>query len=139
MAYRWEIVEVGGSLVGINTSMPNKLVQEALDHKIIPAFEHYETIRREVKYGINSRIDFLLESPGLPPCYLEVKSVITRRQEKLAEFPDGVTARGTKHLIELSEMVKQGARAAMLYVAMRDDCDVFDLANDIDPEYSKNV
>lgn len=139
LAYRWEIVEVGDSLVGINTSLPNKLVQEALENKVIPEFADYSSFRREVKYGTNSRVDFLLESEGLPPCYLEVKSVITRRNGPLAEFPDAVTARGTKHLLELAEMVKQGSRAAMLYVALRSDCDEFDLAHDIDPEYSNTA
>lgn len=137
LAYRWEIVESGSSLVCVNLSIPNKIVQEALENKFIPELSEYESIRREVKYGTNSRVDFLLESPDLPPCYLEVKSVITRRTGTLAEFPDAVTSRGTKHLLELAEMVKQGARAAMLYVALRDDCDHFDLAHDIDPEYSK--
>jgi sugar fermentation stimulation protein A len=136
LLYRWEIVEVNGALVGINTSLPNKLTEEALINKLIPEFAAYESIRREVKYGESSRIDFLLESPGLPPCYLEVKSVITKRTTH-AEFPDAVTARGTKHLIELSNMVKLGSRAAMLYVAMREDCDSFALAEDIDPIYAE--
>lgn len=137
LSYRWEIVHIDGSLVCINTSMPNKLVQEALENGVIPELAGYDNIRREVKYGTNSRIDFLLESSSRPPCYLEVKSVITRRNGSLAEFPDAVTARGTKHLLELAEMVNQGARAVMLYVALREDCDQFDLAHDIDPLYSQ--
>jgi sugar fermentation stimulation protein A len=136
LKFRWEIVDVNGSLVGINTSLPNKLVEEALMNKAIPEFAAYDNIRREVKYGEASRVDFLLESPDLPPCYLEVKSVMTKRTS-FAEFPDAVTARGTKHLVELANMVKDGSRAAMLYVAMRNDCESFALAEDIDPTYVK--
>lgn len=134
LAYRWELVHIGGSLISINTSHPNKLAEEAIINKIIPEFAAYDNIRREVKYGENSRIDLLLESPNLPPCYVEVKTVMTKRNIH-AEFPDAVTSRGTKHLEELTSMVEQGARAAMLYVAMRNDCDTFTLAHDIDPAY----
>jgi sugar fermentation stimulation protein A len=136
LAYRWELVKVNGTLVSINTSHPNKLAEEALIYKMIPELAAYETYKREVKYGENSRIDFLLQSPGLPPCYLEVKTVITKRDVH-AEFPDAVTTRGAKHLVELSNMVKQGSRAAMLYIALRSDCDTFTLAQDIDPTYAK--
>lgn len=136
LAYRWELVEVEGALVCINTSMPNKLAEEAISLNLIPELEGYETIRREVKYGESSRIDLLLQAYGKPDCYVEVKSVITRRQGRLAEFPDAVTSRGTKHLNELTAMTQQGARAVMLYIALRNDCDSFTFAKDIDPTYT---
>lgn len=131
--WRWEMVEVDGALVGINTSHPNRLVEEAIRAGTITELQGYETLRREVKYGVNSRIDILLESPGL--CYVEVKNV-TLKVESEARFPDAVTARGTKHLVELSQMVADGHRSVMVYLVQRSDCDMFRPATDIDPTYA---
>jgi len=97
----------------------------------------YSGVKAEVKYGQNSRVDFLLTEDGKPDLYLEVKNVHLRREGDLAEFPDCVTARGAKHLDELSEMVRQGHRAVMFYLVQRTDCAEFALARDLDPEYGK--
>ena len=132
LPYRWEMIEVAGGLVGINTARPNRIVEEAISQARVPELKGYETMRREVKYGRNSRIDLLLEGPGR--CYVEVKNVTLRRQG-FAEFPDAVTARGAKHLRELSDMIEKGHRAVMLYLVQRMDCRTFRLARDIDPEY----
>lgn len=134
LPFRWEIIEVGGALVGINTSRPNRIVEEAIANGEIEELTGYGGIRREVKYGENSRIDLLLEEPGT--CYVEVKNVTLRRAGR-AEFPDAVTKRGAKHLRELMEVVKSGGRAVMFYLAQRDDCDEFGVADDIDPEYGR--
>lgn len=135
LKFAWKIVEVEGGLVGVDTGLPNKVVEEALRAGAIPAFHGYDEIRREVKYGTGSRIDFLLTGGGRPDCYLEVKCVTLRRGD-WAEFPDTKTARGAKHLHELTEMAKSGARAATLYLAHRADYTDMRIASDIDPAYS---
>jgi len=137
LQYDWHIVEAGTALVGIHTGWPNKIVEEALNADVITELEGYEGLRREVKYGENSRVDFLLESENRRPCYVEVKSITFSRENGLAEFPDAKTARGTKHLIEMENMVTQGARAVMLYVVQREDCNRFSIAHDVDPEYQR--
>ena len=105
--------------------------------RAIAPFAAYSQVRPEVRYGQNSRIDFLLTGDGLPDAYVEVKSVTLCRQPGLAEFPDSVTARGAKHLVELADMARAGHRAVMLYLVQRTDCQRFDLAGDIDPTYRK--
>lgn len=136
LKYGWRLVELdGGHLAGIDTAVPNKVVGEALRAREVPGLEGYGTVRAEVKYGTNSRVDFLLTQDGLPDAYVEVKNVHLRRIGTLAEFPDCVTARGAKHLDELAKMVASGHRAVMLYLVQRTDCDTFDLARDLDPAY----
>jgi sugar fermentation stimulation protein A len=139
LSHGWELIEVdlgaGPELVGINTSNPNGLVGEALAAGLIPELAGYASIRREVKYGQNSRVDFLLEDPGRPPCYLEIKNVHLMRQAGLAEFPDAVTKRGAKHLVELTAMVAAGARAVMLFLVQIGSAQRFAVARDIDRTY----
>ncbi len=139
LAWSLEVVEVdvgrGPTLVGINTGHPNRLVEDAISAGAISELAGYETLRREVKYGKNSRIDLLLSNEGKPDCYVEVKNVHLVREPGLAEFPDSVTARGAKHLDELSDMARQGARAAMFYLVQRGDTERVMIARDIDPAY----
>lgn len=138
LAWSWELLELpSGALVGINTAHPNQLIFEAVSAGQLAPLRGYSVLRREVKYGMNSRIDLLLESPDRPPCYVEVKNVHLSRQPGLAEFPDCVTARGAKHLVELGDMVRKGARAVMVFLVQRDDCTSFSLADDLDPGYAK--
>tara|TARA_R110002073_G_scaffold312911_1_gene484608 strand:- start:290 stop:1003 length:714 start_codon:yes stop_codon:yes gene_type:complete len=136
--YKWEIVKVSDSLVGINTSLPNKLVEDAIIDGTIVELQGYKNLRREMKYGKNSRIDLFLSghNTGKPDCYVEVKSVTLSRENGIGEFPDSVTARGTKHLGELSNMVDNGYRSVMLYLAQRNDLEKFKVASDIDPAYA---
>lgn len=139
LRHTWELIRVAAGesgLVGINTALPNSIVAEAIAAGRVSELGGYASIRREVKYGKNSRIDILLERDGAPPCYVEVKNVHLRRQANLAEFPDSITARGTKHLRELAAVAEAGGRAVMFYLAQRADCESFALAGDIDPDYA---
>ena len=139
LKYSWELVEVdlgvGPTLVGINTSIPNALVADAIKAGTIKPLSNYQSLQREVRYGDNSRIDILLQSPNEPPCYVEVKNVHLMRSPGRAEFPDSVTIRGAKHLRELCAMKKSGHRCVMLYLVQRSDAKIFSLAGDIDRKY----
>lgn len=138
--HTWEMVETdlgrGPVLVGINTNHPNRLVADAIAADAIPEVSGYATLRREVKYGVSSRIDILLEDPQKGLAYVEIKNVHLSRQDGLAEFPDSVTERGAKHLAELGAMVAAGHRAVMVYLIQRSDAERFSLAADIDPRYA---
>lgn len=142
LRYTWELIKVNGAMVGVNTGHPNRIVAEAIAAGEIKELAGYESLKREQKYGKNSRIDILLESPGRPPCYVEIKNVTMRRgftDAHKAEFPDSVTERGAKHLVEMADMVRNGARAVMFYLVQRTDCANFRVAGDIDPAYEKGL
>jgi sugar fermentation stimulation protein A len=137
----WELVEVelgaGPELVVVNTAHANAVATEALANGAIAELAGYATARREVKYGTKSRIDFLLEDPDRPPCYVEVKAVTLMRGPGLAEFPDAVTSRGARHLDELRAMAAAGHRAVMLFLIQIASADRLTLARDIDPHYGR--
>jgi len=137
--YRWEMVEIDKNLVGINTFLPNKIAEEAIESGMVKELRGYRNLKREVKYGNNSRIDIFLSDSihGAADCYVEIKSVTLSRVDKCAEFPDAVTTRGRKHLQELSHMVEKGYRSVMLYLVQREDCEAFGIASDIDPAYAQ--
>ena len=135
--YTWELVRIYNGWVGINTMLPNKIVMEAIKHKKIPELIDFDEIETEVPYGENSRIDLLLKKNNLL-CYIEVKNV-TLVKDHIAFFPDAVTARGTKHLLELAHMVKLGHRAVMFYLVQRMDAKLFRPAERIDPKYSQTL
>lgn len=136
LKYSLEIIQVKKTLVGINTGLPNKLVKEAIENGTIKELQGYAHIQPEVKYGTNSRIDLLLTDKKNKKCYVEVKQV-TLVQNKICSFPDSISTRGQKHLVELQNMVREGHRAVMIYVIQRADADRFTPADAIDPEYGK--
>lgn len=135
LAWSWELVRAEGALVPVNTTNPNRIVPEAIAAGQIPELAGYDRLQLEVRYGVGSRIDLLLTASERAPCYLEIKNVHLRRGRR-AEFPDCVTARGTRHLKELAAMAESGARAALLFIVQRDDCDAFAPAADLDPAYA---
>ncbi len=138
LKYGWRLVEhESGHFTGVDTSVPNRALKAALLAREVPEVATYETVRPEVKYGTNSRIDFLLSGPGRKDLYLEVKSVTLCRDAGVAEFPDSVTTRGTKHLEELMGMIDAGHDAMMIYLVQRTDAKRVTLAADIDPTYAQ--
>ena len=134
LKYSLEIIEVGKSLVGINTLLTNKLVLEALKLKKIKSLIKFDNIKTEVKFSNSTRFDFLI-SNSKEKCFLEVKNVTLLRNKKIAEFPDAITSRGTKHLTELINAKKKGFHSYILYLIQRHDCKAFKIAEDIDINY----
>jgi sugar fermentation stimulation protein A len=137
LPYSWELAEVGGGLVDVNTSRPNRLVAEALAADLIPELAGYTSIRAEVAYGERSRVDFLLQAEDRPSCWVEVKGATLSRTPRLAEWPDCVSARGARHLAELEAMVRTGDRSVVLFVVQRSDCGRFAVAADLDPAFAR--
>ena len=139
LRYSWEVVEAdfgrGPEFVGVSTALPNPLVGAALRGGFFQEFEGWPVVRREVKYGAASRVDFLLEGDGRAPVYVEVKNVHLMRETGLAEFPDCATARGAKHMRELAAMVREGHRACVVFVIQM-NAERFALARDLDPAYA---
>ena len=137
LRFGWRVAQLSnGAWVGIDTGVPNKVIKEALQAKQISLLAAYDTILQEQKYGLNSRVDFLLKEPGLPDAYVEVKNVNLWRRDDWAEFPDTVTARGLKHLGVLGDMVHAGHRSVLIYCVQHTGCSRFRLAEDLDPAYA---
>ena len=134
LKYTLEIIDINKKLVGINTHLSNKIVLEALKEKRIKNLIQFNNIRTEVKFSSNTRFDFLI-SNNKKKCFLEVKNVTLTRKNEIAEFPDAITSRGTKHLKELTTAKKKGYESYILYLIQREDCRSFKIAQDIDQEY----
>ena len=134
LKYTLEIIEVNKTLVGINTLLTNKIVLESLNQKKIKKLVKFDNIITEAKFSDNTRFDFLIRN-NKEKCFLEVKNVTLVREKKIAEFPDSITSRGTKHLKELVTAKKKGFESYILYLIQREDCDSFKIAKDIDQEY----
>jgi len=134
LKYTLQIIESNGSKVGINTHLTNKIVFDALKNNKIKNFNAVE-IKTEVKFGNNTRFDFLITDSNSKK-FIEVKNVTLSRTDKLAEFPDAITSRGAKHIDELIKAKNKGYDIYLMFVIQRDDCDQFSIARDIDPKYA---
>ncbi|MFO7737667.1 MAG: DNA/RNA nuclease SfsA [Desulfatiglandaceae bacterium] len=137
LKYTWELIDMPLSLVGVNTIVPNRLAKATIAAGNIPQLSGYDSIRSEVTYGENSRIDLLLENAA-ERCFVEVKNC-TLVTDGVACFPDAVTSRGLKHLVELQAQVEQGHRAVMFYLVQRMDAGIFQPADHIDTGYGKEL
>lgn len=138
LKFGWRLIEhKDGHFTGVDTSLPNRMLKAALMAGEVPELVA-PLVRAEVKYGENSRIDFLLSGAG-PDTYVEVKSVTLSRAPGQAQFPDSVTARGTKHMGELAAMAREGHRAVIFYLVQRTDAQSVSIADDIDPAYGAAV
>ena len=138
LKYTLQVIEDNKVKVGINTHLTNKIINTALNSKKIKIFKDIESIHTEVKFGENTRFDFLINEKN-QKSFLEVKNVTLSRKKGIAEFPDAVTKRGQKHIEELIHAYKKGYKVYLLFLIQRSDCNSFKIAKDIDPEYFKLV
>jgi sugar fermentation stimulation protein A len=138
LKYTLEIIEDGKSKVGVNTHFTNKIVLHALQKKLIKEFKDILEIKPEIKFGPNTRFDFLVTSKK-KKTFIEVKNVTLSRQKALAEFPDAVTIRGLKHINELIKASKKNFNIFILFLVQRDDCNLFSIAKDIDKNYANTL
>lgn len=138
LKYTWELIDMPSSLVGVNTLIPNRLTAHAIVTGQVEALSGYDQLAREVKVGDRSRLDIFLSAEERRPCYVEVKNCTLVSNGK-ARFPDAVTARGLKHLIELKRLVQKGCRTVMFYLIQRMDATSFSPADRIDPEYGQGL
>ena len=136
LKYTLQIIEDNNSKVGVNTHLTNKIVLDALNNNLIKEFDKNITIKPEVKFGENTRFDFLITKKNYK-AFLEVKNVTLMRKPKIAEFPDAITSRGAKHIEELIKASKKGYEVYIAFIIQREDCNQFAIASDIDPKYSK--
>jgi len=136
LKYTLQIIEDGNSKVGVNTHLTNKIVLDALENNLIREFSKNIKIKPEVKFGENTRFDFLIADKNYK-AFIEVKNVTLARKPKIAEFPDAITSRGAKHIRELIKASKKGYKIYIAFIIQREDCDQLAIASDIDPEYSR--
>ena len=138
LKYTLQIIQDKKTKVGVNTHLTNKIVLHALENNLIKEFDAKIKIKPEIKFGTNTRFDFLI-TKNTSKAFIEVKNVTLSRKKNVAEFPDAVTSRGLKHIEELVKASKKGYKIYILYLIQRNDCKIFKIANDIDPKYSDSL
>jgi len=136
--YTWELIDVPGTMIGINTLVPNRLVKQAIENGLIKELSGYEQVKAEVKTSAHTRLDLLLESPVKKKCYVEIKNC-TLVEKGVAMFPDAVTTRGQKHLDELEHLVSCGHRGVIFFLIQRMDAKSFKPADGIDKVYGEKL
>ena len=135
LKYTLEIIENNKSKIGVNTHSANKIVHHALKNNLIDEFKSIMEIKPEIKFGSNTRFDFLVLDKKIKT-FMEVKNVTLSRENEIAEFPDAITTRGLKHINELMKAGKKNYKIFILFLIQRNDCKSFTIAKDIDPEYA---
>jgi sugar fermentation stimulation protein A len=138
LKYTWEMIQMQDSLVGVNTMVPNRLVKKSIEAGLVKELAGFDRVRTEVKTSDGSRLDLLLEGDGKKNCFVEVKNC-TLVEGRVARFPDAITARGRKHLLELQRLIREGNQCAMFFLVQRMDADSFKPADDIDPAYGEEL
>jgi sugar fermentation stimulation protein A len=136
LKYTWEMIKMPTSLVGVNTMVPNRLVKKSIEEERVKQLTDYENIKSEVNVPGGSRLDLLLTKGKNEKCFVEIKNC-TLVKDGIACFPDAVTARGRKHLVELQKLVAKGNRCVMFFLIQRMDAKAFTTADHIDPAYGK--
>mgnify|MGYP001186550477 CR=1 FL=1 len=136
LKYTLQLIEENGVKVGVNTHLTNKIFLDALKNNRVKELSKDIEIKSEVKFGDNTRFDFLITKKNYK-AFIEVKNVTLLRKKSIAEFPDAVTSRGAKHIDELLKASKKGYDIYIAYIIQREDCKQFEIAADIDPKYSK--
>jgi len=138
LKYTWEMIEMPTSLVGVNTLVPNRLVKKSIEDGRVEQLRGYDNVKAEVKVSSSSRLDLMLTKEDREKCFVEIKNC-TLVKEEIAYFPDAVTTRGQKHLVELQRLVKDGNRGVIFFLVQRMDAKAFSPADDIDPAYGKEL
>ena len=133
--YNLTLVDHQGTLVSVDSSVPNKVVREAVDRGIIEPFKEFRVKKAEYTFG-ESRLDFLLESDS-GKLLLEVKSC-TLIRDGVALFPDAPTKRGSRHLRTLTRGLTQG-RSAVFFLIQRSDANSFRPNMETDPDFAANL
>ena len=133
LKFTLEMIKVKNRIIGVNTHRANRIVEHALENKLIKEFSTIKNIRAEFKYSDDTRFDFLCDN-----YLIEVKNVTLFRENDIAEFPDAVTSRGTKHLNMLIKSIKKGYKPYVLFLTQIQNINNFKIAKDIDQIYFEN-
>ena len=137
LKYSLEIIKAKNKFVGVNTHLANKIVNHGLSNNLVNELKNNDSIKQEVFFNKETRFDFLLQK-NKQKIFVEVKNVTLFRDKKTAEFPDAITSRGSKHLLELIDAIKKGYKAYLIYLVQIQNMEYFKIAKDIDIEYNKN-
>ena len=137
LKYTLEIIKTKDNLVGVNTHLANKIVYEGLSNNLINEFMNSDSIKPEVYYNKNTRFDFLVNKNNQNH-FIEVKNVTLFRTNNVAEFPDAVTSRGSKHIKTLVDAIKKGYKSYVLFLVQIQNIENFQIAKDIDKIYYEN-